>query len=387
VNSEQIIPANERIRYYFIVSITLFPVVVLLLIVFIGVFRPIFVSMQNIVNIGYTTIRPLHHLEVVIAKAAMPPHDFLLNRNETEIENWQDVKSIVEDSFNQALESRYSPFVKVELLSLRDKWQTVAGEGDRLFIAGRDPLAKEASTALMESFDAHINKITAQLSVFTNKQENVLWAEYVEIENLKIKAVMFSIAAVFVGLFFGVLGSIWLTQIRKQIIADSLYDPLTGIYNRRAIERAFARVIIERKSWENPRVSVLLMDLDRFKQINDRYGHDTGDIALASFARQVAGMIRNNDSLGRYGGEEFLLILPQTGHKEAVGLAERIRRQIEETTITIPGKDLKLQTTVSIGCATGTSFASNVDDIVKRADEAMYQAKEQGRNRVVSVTL
>jgi diguanylate cyclase (GGDEF)-like protein len=125
------------------------------------------------------------------------------------------------------------------------------------------------------------------------------------------------------------------------------------------------------------------MDIDKFKQINDQYGHDIGDLALKTLAQTCAGRVRTSDIFGRYGGEEFLLILPGAGKLKALDLAERIREAVEGQ-ITHTPTDERLQITVSIGVATYPEDGQNVTPLVKAADQAMYSAKEQGRNRVVA---
>ncbi|MFN7952372.1 MAG: GGDEF domain-containing protein [bacterium] len=161
-------------------------------------------------------------------------------------------------------------------------------------------------------------------------------------------------------------------------------DALTGVWNRSYfLERADVEVLRARRS-ETP-LAVLLVDLDRFKSVNDRFGHATGDAVLADFVARAQQVLRRTDVMGRLGGEEFAVLLTDTPLVTAVEAAERLRREVEEER---PARALAGQAlpayTVSIGCAAFHHDDPNVDAILRRADLALYQAKGFGRNRVVS---
>lgn len=156
-------------------------------------------------------------------------------------------------------------------------------------------------------------------------------------------------------------------------------DDLTGVFNRRYLFDVLAKET-NRCHRANGPFSVCILDIDFFKQVNDRFGHQAGDEVLRRVADSVSSRLRNIDCFGRYGGEEFLLILPQTPMEGAAIKAERVRRQIEELRFSDIAPDVRV--TVSIGVAEFLSD-ENVDATIQRADAALYQAKEQGRNRVV----
>lgn len=124
-------------------------------------------------------------------------------------------------------------------------------------------------------------------------------------------------------------------------------------------------------------MSLLLMNLDHFKAINDSYGHQSGDKALMEFVSRVRTLLRRSDQLGRFGGEEFVLLLPETTLDVALLVAERIRTMIDQST-TEP------HYTVSIGVTTNQLANDNLDTLLARADSALYRAKDQGRNRVAA---
>jgi diguanylate cyclase (GGDEF)-like protein len=152
-------------------------------------------------------------------------------------------------------------------------------------------------------------------------------------------------------------------------------DPLTGIFNRRAIDKMINREISFALRHKLP-LSVVMIDIDHFKKINDTYGHETGDNVLKNFAKKIKKLIRNEDIFGRYGGEEFILILPNTNIDSAYKVTERIRKEIEKMKL----KGIKGNITASFGL-TEILPADNQDSLIKRADDALYLAKRNGRNR------
>ena len=127
--------------------------------------------------------------------------------------------------------------------------------------------------------------------------------------------------------------------------------------------------------------ALVLLDLDHFKQVNDRYGHMIGDQALVRFAQLITGCLRQNDVLGRFGGEEFLVLLPQATGAQALAVAERIRKSWQETEIDCNG--VMLQLTASLGIALRTKPETSLADLTQQADSALYQAKNEGRNRTM----
>jgi len=152
-------------------------------------------------------------------------------------------------------------------------------------------------------------------------------------------------------------------------------DPLTNIYNRRKFSELLDKEI-ERVERYNRALSVILLDIDNFKKINDTYGHDTGDYVLKRISRLIRENIRKVDTLARYGGEEFIIILPETNLKGSMAIAGRIRRVIEKTSLDKVG-----HITISAGISTFTEGDSR-QSIVKKADRGLYIAKREGKNRV-----
>ncbi|MGE0024220.1 MAG: GGDEF domain-containing protein [Hyphomicrobium sp.] len=162
-----------------------------------------------------------------------------------------------------------------------------------------------------------------------------------------------------------------------------LKDPLTGTGNRRQFDVTMARAIQEAEQSTSP-LSLVMCDIDHFKRVNDAFGHQVGDELIKMFARVIEGSVRETDSVIRYGGEEFAIILPATDQDGARAIAERVRRQFESKRLTIRETNQKIgQLTASFGVAqyrTGDSLEA----LVQKADTKLYDAKSAGRNRVAT---
>lgn len=159
------------------------------------------------------------------------------------------------------------------------------------------------------------------------------------------------------------------------------FDPLTGLYNRRSFfhegDRGFSAFLNE----EISHLSVIMIDMDYFKSINDRYGHQAGDTVLTSFAAHVGDFLREDDFIGRLGGEEFAVLFRNKDISVTEEIAQRLRSRIEAMDIQF--EEAKLEVTASIGVSEVLKTDNSIKDSLKRADEALYQAKTGGRNRVV----
>ena len=174
------------------------------------------------------------------------------------------------------------------------------------------------------------------------------------------------------------LGSVVSERTVLRFKRASLSDPLTGVANRRAFLDEAPRVIRRAKYAHQP-VALLLFDLDRFKEINDAFGHQAGDEVLTSFSRIATSQLRPADLFARIGGEDFACLLPDTPQQGALSLAERVRAACEAA-----GHDFAASytATVSVGVATMSGKNFNVESLLAAADRALYRAKERGRNRV-----
>jgi two-component system cell cycle response regulator len=185
------------------------------------------------------------------------------------------------------------------------------------------------------------------------------------------------------------------TQVRKkryterlrdnvqQSIEMAITDPLTGLYNRRYMESHLATLVEQAASRGKP-LTALVLDIDYFKSINDTHGHDAGDDVLREFATRVRKSIRGIDLACRLGGEEFVIIMPETDMAVATVVAERLRRRIASEGFAIHQGAGSIEVTISIGIATLDTADDSAASILKRADQALYRAKRDGRNRVVA---
>jgi len=170
-----------------------------------------------------------------------------------------------------------------------------------------------------------------------------------------------------------------LRQRNAELDLLSRTDALTGLSNRRHLEFVLAHYHADSVRHQDP-LSVLLLDIDHFKRVNDGYGHPAGDVVLTEFASRLRAALREGDVAGRWGGEEFLVVLPRTGLEGAFALAERFRLVVAATPMRAEGVEIAV--TVSGGCAMGP--LGTVAELVGRADTLLYSAKGAGRNRIAA---
>ena len=174
-----------------------------------------------------------------------------------------------------------------------------------------------------------------------------------------------------------------LLEAKKNLEIQSRTDPLTGVLNRRAILSQIG-CELSRAKRDNGHISISMLDFDHFKKINDTFGHLAGDAVLREGMNRVEETIRTYDAVGRFGGEEFIVVLPGAKQADAFTIAERIRLKINENNANIDGVSIPF--TISQGLAT-CNGKSTVDELIAEADEALYRAKENGRNRVEQASL
>lgn len=196
------------------------------------------------------------------------------------------------------------------------------------------------------------------------------------------------------GVFFFGACFVWLTatlalhtaiDVRRTTLLEleNVTDPLTGIFNRRYLDRRLRDEVLRARRYGAP-LSLVFLDIDHFKRINDAHGHAAGDQILTELSTLLAGALRETDVLTRYGGEEFVLLIPHTSLEGATEIAERLLRTIEDH----PFNLLRIFTTLRITCSAGVASlaecAGSPEDLLQMADERLYRAKTTGRNRVVA---
>jgi diguanylate cyclase (GGDEF)-like protein len=198
------------------------------------------------------------------------------------------------------------------------------------------------------------------------------------------------------GIFFFGACFVWLSSILALQTAmdvmritvlehESFTDPLTGVYNRRFMEQHLIKELSKARRYKFD-LAVLLLDLDYFKRINDEYGHQAGDQLLVEIGNLINEQLRDSDILSRYGGEEFLIIAPNTTPPAATLLAERLRGHIQSHRFLKEFKatrEIEIRLTVSIGVASFGEILTSEEALIRAADKNLYRAKEKGRNCVV----
>lgn len=169
-------------------------------------------------------------------------------------------------------------------------------------------------------------------------------------------------------------------RLKELLYSQAIRDPLTGLLNRRFLDEYVIKQIGQAKR-NKTTVSFIMIDVDNFKQINDRFGHESGDYVLSLLGKLLNSLIREEDLVCRYGGEEFLLVLPNCELDNAQRVAETVRQKISEMPITLRGNDLNI--TVSLGIARFPQNGSSIKRLIAASDQALYAAKKQGKNRTI----
>jgi len=211
-------------------------------------------------------------------------------------------------------------------------------------------------------------------------------------ESLRTRTITLTDAVVALIFFFGAC-FVWLVNVLSLKTAmdvrrisllehENITDSLTDIYNRRYLDRRVEEEVERSNRYSLP-LSILLLDIDHFKTVNDSFGHQTGDAVLKNLGKLLVDTVRNTDIVARYGGEEICIIATNTVGTSAVDLAERLRVLIQSTALAVTD-EVPVNVTVSFGVATMFTEVATAEALMKCADRALYRAKKEGRNRVAS---
>lgn len=213
----------------------------------------------------------------------------------------------------------------------------------------------------------------------------VLWGQQTEWSELPIPSI-FLFGSIFVWLTIALSLQTATDLLRINLLeTENITDPLTKVYNRRYLDRRLDEEVARSKRYSLV-LSVLMLDIDHFKRVNDTYGHQAGDVTLSTLSNLVKTSLRDLDVVARYGGEEFLVICTNTGVDGAALVAERLRHLVESHQVEIPdgsGGSQTIQISISIGVAALSASIDSKEKLVQAADQALYRAKEEGRNRVI----
>jgi diguanylate cyclase (GGDEF)-like protein len=235
-----------------------------------------------------------------------------------------------------------------------------------LFMKNRKRNYKKVLERLGISRDAVIFRLPIMF------EENILGILWLWSKNVtKVDLPIISLFAKQVGI------SLERARLFQEVQSLALVDPLTGLHNRRSLFE-LGRIEFSRAHRMNREFSCMMLDLDHFKQVNDTYGHQTGDLVLQEFANHCKKSVREVDLVGRYGGEEIIILLPETDIKTAQFVAERLRKSLEKKDFTISNHEIKV--TVSIGVAGKDDYTPHLETLIARSDQALYIAKHKGRN-------
>jgi diguanylate cyclase (GGDEF)-like protein len=178
---------------------------------------------------------------------------------------------------------------------------------------------------------------------------------------------------IFIGLYFE------LEKLREEVHTLAITDELTRVFNRRHFMKLIEHELERAKRYRHA-LSLIIFDVDNFKKVNDTYGHLCGDAVLQELSRACCTILRQCDTLARFGGEEFILLLPETGDVSALQVANRLCQLVAGHVVEY--KNARIQVTISVGVTTYNPAVDTLDDLLSRADRALYQAKRLGKNRL-----
>lgn len=320
------------------------------------------------------------------------------------------------DMFDRHVKDFLSPFeiLKIKVFNFR---REIVYSNERDIIGVKDKNNESLEKALQGTVNSHLvhedeivdlseekqlnaDVVETYFPVYNDREEIVGVMElYVDVTRYndeiihRVTTSVISISAILIVVF---AFSYFIVRTATKNVKDLLdrlynmatYDTLTGIYNRGTIiERAKSELSLMKRriiDGEPPKcLGVIMLDIDHFKKINDTYGHQAGDKVLCEFTDRIKQSLREYDVYGRWGGEEFVILLPETDHEKAAAAAERLRNLIMEKPFSINGTSLNI--TASFGVTCCFDPYESFDALIIKADEAMYKAKESGRNTVKSI--
>lgn len=389
-------------------------------------------TFESVVHKTGTEAQALTTLQTLLLKTAMPPNDYLIHGNPAELQRFANLGREVDRSFETVLGSYlHSPEQRKLVTLAREEWLKAKRIGENL-LALPNPLGNAAAVADMKRMDAHIDHAEDNLDRIHDlaqrrSTEQLDQARSVVQDVLFFITVIFSLALAMAAVSgFGLARAILaplraleeganrlgagdlshrvkvdgqdeLVQLagtfnamaerleKNQAALEelSVRDGLTGLYNHREFHRRLGEELARHRRYSRP-FSLLMLDIDHFKAVNDTHGHQAGDDVLRVMAERIRQEIRPSDQLARYGGEEFAVLLTETSGYQALAAAERIRAAIAAQPIaTADGREISI--TVSVGVAAFPEDADSAERSIAAADQALYAAKKAGRNRVHAV--
>jgi len=382
--------------------------------------RSMIAALATVVQTGTDELRPVTDLQKLVLQAAMPPNDYIILGARSERALFDRLANETDERFRSLLASALfeEPQERTLVIAANAEWQVARRIGYEIFAIPR-PAGSASAGARMKVFDEHINKAAELLGRLYDTVQGEIGLQQAHAEDVR-RSMTVLLLAVFAGAVviaaaagvalsrsiirpiralqdgvvrFGQGDNSFRVVLKRNdefgqlattlnAMAERLeFDSLTGVYTRQAFHRRL-RNEMDRSMRYGHRFTLLMVDLDHFKTVNDTCGHLCGDDVLRSVTMRLLKDLRNFDSLARYGGEEFAVIMPETAAAGARAVAERLREAVAFQPVTT-SRGSVLPITISIGMAVFPEDARSEDDLIAAADQALYAAKEQGRNRVV----
>lgn len=387
---------------------------------------------NTIVDKSLNEIHQTMTLRLVLNRSAMPVNDYVIRAAEEEKKDYYVLQAEADQQFKLVANMVASEPEFRAILDESHKLWHQATEIANIILEIPNPIGNVHAAAEMERFDAQIDRATDILNHLYEKLYQDTKKNSGKLHEIESRATLLILGLSTIGVLITLFGSFYLARLffpplervltgvrlfgRGRLdfridhempaeldelsnginlmagrlddiysaLRDSSYkDPLIGCFNRRKLDEDMMRSFSQAKRTGEP-FSILMLDLDHFKNVNDTYGHAAGDAVLLSVAQVINGQLRKHELLYRFGGEEFIILLPATLEAGAVILAERIRLNIANKSMDV-GSNEPIKVTVSIGITDNSKEHQSIEKLLESADRALYLAKEQGRNRVVVV--
>jgi len=403
------------------------PMAVVVIAGFFYVYMPMVAATDSLLHTVRNELDQVVELQIKVTQSAMPVNDYLIHGEKYELDNFRSQSQAVEEIFRTIRKELSQEQERLLIDQAWKSWQKARGLGEGILRLA-NPVGNALGAETMEIFDQEIDKTVSIISQLDEISHLKIDQTLVDLSNrnqasILVMGIGFLVAlglAVGSGIAFvitvitplrrlsevasqmgqgnlsirmkvrgtdeiGQLATVMndmavqLDLDRRVLEEIATQDALTGLYNRRSFDERMVEELGRSKRFSHP-CSLLMMDLDNFKNVNDTFGHQAGDKILKEVSVLIRGRARAQDFVARYGGEEMTAILPETPHGAALYFAEQLRELIDSYPFRMDGK--KIPVTISIGVATYPEHGIEVEDIIGKADEALYEAKGTGRNRV-----
>ncbi|MBI5138022.1 MAG: GGDEF domain-containing protein [Nitrospirae bacterium] len=341
------------------------------------------------VLLGHTVERmvPVGNLNNLLLKSVMPAHDYLMYGDKAMAAELDGIAGRIDGILADASRAAFAnPTDQALLAHVREEWQS-AHRISREVLALPYPMDPALAQRRSLQIERHVQHALDYLDTLSDTTLVQLAADWHQAQSARGTQTRLVLASTALAVLLAVLASVGLTQMGRELRDNEArfrylarHDPLTGLDNREEFKQRLDMEVRRSERFGHP-FSLLMVDIDQFKQVNDTHGHPTGDEVLCDLARLLRGTLRGIEPAARYGGEEFAVILPETDLHGALTTAERLRAAAAGMAVpTQNGQEVAI--TVSIGVATFPDHGGDARTLVAKADKALYLAKRNGRDRV-----